>query len=114
MNRWLKLLAALSLSVALIGAPCRNCEPKPAKEEAQKCQHDCCPKPKPEKAGCKWQPADYAAVEAKQEFQAAPQMECLTSAPAILVSDRTLEAVAAPQAESDPPPLYLTHHQFRN
>ena len=74
MHRWLKCLAALAMSVALMAAPCKNCESKPAKAETQKCQHDCCPKPKPENASCRWQPADYAAVEAKQEIQSAPRL----------------------------------------
>jgi len=114
MHRWLKCLAAFAMSVALMAAPCENCGQKPVKAEAQRCQHDCCPRPQPEKADCKWQPADFAAVEAKQELQSAPQMDSAALAADIEVSARTIETVLAPRAEAEPPPLYLTHHQFRN
>ena len=113
MHRWLKILAALTMSLALMAAPCKNCDPKPAKAEAQKCQHNCCPKPKPEKAGCKWAPADYAALEAKQDLQASPQVELSLLPVSYETLDFTGCPVLEPQAESEPPPIYLAHRQLR-
>jgi hypothetical protein len=102
------------MSVALVAAPCKNCGQKPVNAETQKCKHDCCPKPKPEKADCKWQPADYAAVEAKQELQSVPQTDSASVAADVEVFAWTSETVLAPRGEAEPPPLYLSHHQFRN
>lgn len=113
MLRWLQLLTSFALSVALVAAPCKNCEPKPAKARPQHCQHDCCPKPRPEQPACKWQPADYAAIEAKQETQAAPEFSFETVAAATLGAPETVPA-AAPQVRAEPPPLYLTFQQLRN
>lgn len=113
MNRWLKLLAAASLSLALVGAPCRNCEPKPAKAQAQHCQHDCCPKPKPEKPACKWQPADYAAVEVKLEAPAAPEAGILVAVAGLVQPAASWRTLDIPQAQSEPPPLFLAHRQLR-
>lgn len=114
MNRWLKLVAAVAMSVALIGAPCKNCEPKAAKSQPQQCGHDCCPKPKPEKQSCKWQPADYAASEAKLAVQPAPETAFEATVLEELARPLGTAAVFAPQRRAEPPPLYLTHRQFRN
>lgn len=113
MNLRLKFLAALALSLSLVAAPCGNCQPKPADEQAQQCNHDCCPKPKPEKTACKWQPADYAAVEAKQETQAAPDFD-FASNEAILSPLPESAPAAAPAVKAEPPPIYLAHRQLRN
>lgn len=112
MNLRLKLLAALALSVSLIAAPCRNCEPKSG-DQAQQCKHDCCPKPKPEKPACKWQPADYAAVEAKHDAAPAPQF-ALAPNEAVLSPLPESAPVAAPRVQSEPPPIYLALSQLRN
>jgi hypothetical protein len=114
MNRWLKLLGGLAMSVALIAAPCKNCEPKPAKSQPQNCGHDCCPKPKPEQQSCKWQPADYAASEAKKTVETAP--ESAFEAPVLeeLARPHGAGAVLPPQRRAEAPPLYLSHRQLRN
>jgi hypothetical protein len=113
MNLRLKFLAALALSVSLVAAPCKNCQPKSSADQAEQCQHDCCPKPKPEKPACKWQPADYAAVETKHEIQAAPEF-ALGSIEAISIPLPASAPAASPQVKAEPPPLYLALHQLRN
>lgn len=113
MYRLLQVLAALTVSLALVAAPCKNCDPKPVKADAQKCQHDCCPKPKPEKANCKWAPADYAALEAKQELQASAQVELSLMTVAFEAPLFKGQPVLEPQAESEPPPIYLAVRQLR-
>lgn len=114
MNRWLKLVSVLAMSAALIGAPCKNCEPKPAKSQPQQCGHDCCPKPKPEKQSCKWQPADYAASEAKQAVQPAPETVFEATVLEELAQRQGSRSDFAPQRQGEPPPLYLIHRHLRN
>lgn len=113
MNLRLKFLAALALSVSLVAAPCRNCQPKPSGEQTQQCKSDCCPKPKPEKPACKWQPADYAAVEAKHDAAPVPEV-ALSPNEAILSPLPEALPVAAPRVQSEPPPIYLALRQLRN
>lgn len=113
MNRRLKFLAALVVSLALTAAPCKDCEPKPVKAQAQNCQHDCCPKPKSQQQDCKWQPADYAAIEARQELQTAPEFGLAAALPADSAEPVATAILSEPPAEAEPPPRYLTHRQLR-
>lgn len=98
---WAKLAAAALVCVSLIGAPCKNCQPRDDQPV-----HDCCPKPKP--THCSWQPAAYDAVDkANHHSLDAP-------APAAFVSFEPLTlivgaALTAPPAAIDtsPPPTPL-------
>ncbi|MBI5281237.1 MAG: hypothetical protein HY858_06090 [Candidatus Solibacter usitatus] len=111
--KWLKLGAVLLLSLSMVAAPCRNCQPK--QETAKHCGHDCCPKPKPvhgPEKSCSWQPAGDAAVEGKDAKQdlaitppgAAAGLPASVDLPAphqpVLLANVILAA--------SPPPLYLS------
>jgi len=62
---WLQLAITFLVSLSLVAAPCRNCQPKQQSHSTAPA-HDCCPKPKPQKSEpCAWQPAAYDAVESK-------------------------------------------------
>lgn len=110
---WLKSLAALAVSVAFLAAPCKNCEPQPAESQQRQCQHDCCPKPQPEKQTCKWQPADYAAVEAKQFGQPAPEFALETNEANLTAWPVLQSHSPTPQAQAEPPPLFLSRLPLR-
>ncbi|MBI5086373.1 MAG: hypothetical protein HZB13_17480 [Acidobacteria bacterium] len=115
-SKWLKLGAILLLSLSMVAAPCRNCQPKP--ETAKNCGHDCCPKPKPAhnpQKSCSWQPAGDAALETKDaKHDPSFTLAFTVSLPApvdltaayhpILPADVALAA--------SPPPLYLAHASF--
>lgn len=109
MNRWLKAALAAMLSIALFGAPCRNCQPQT--QQKAHCGHDCCPKPKPVQS-CTWQPSDTAATDAKAQVEvAAPEMPVLAMAVEAALPD--VQTVRfEPCFDSSPPPLYLAHSSF--
>ncbi len=114
-SAWTKLAVALTLSLALVAAPCKNCQPKdPAQDQAKHCGHDCCPKPKPVKQSCSWQPADYDAVEKAKDVHAG---EPLTTSLDIAAPEAFVPVFSAgrPAAAFDtsPPPVYLTTANFR-
>lgn len=111
---WAKLAAALTLSLALVAAPCKNCQPKPQPAEQKDCGHDCCPKPKPAQKSCSWQPADYDAVEkAKDTSAAVPALVALTQAPLALAPLPSSLPQDRPALDPSPPPIYLSTSSLR-
>lgn len=113
-SAWARFAAALTLSLALVAAPCKNCQPKAQDKHQQDCGHDCCPKPTPAQKSCSWQPAGYDAFEgAKDAAVPAPALMALTEvlvepAPAISI----VESVP-PTVDPSPPPVYLSTSNLR-
>ncbi|MBI4889608.1 MAG: hypothetical protein HY821_03215 [Acidobacteria bacterium] len=109
--RWAQLVFSFLLCLTLVGAPCRNCQPK---EQAKHCGHDCCPKPKPVKQSCSWQPADYDAVEKAKDLHAGEPLAVAVqiAAPETLVPVISAER-PAPVVDTSPPPVYLANASFR-
>jgi hypothetical protein len=109
-SRCLQFVVCLMLSISLLAAPCRNCQPKP--EAVKQASHDCCPKSKLPQAPsrtCSWQPADFDSTDAKQQVQT---VVLLLPAPAILIEAPAPapDVFFAPaKVDTSPPPLYLTH-----
>lgn len=113
-SSWAKLAVAFTMSLALVAAPCKNCQPKAQQNHQQDCGHDCCPKPKPAQTTCSWQPADYDAVEgAKDTSAAAPVLMALPEAPVEPAPAFSgLESVR-PAADPSPPPVFLATSSLR-
>ena len=94
MRPWLQLAITFFVTISLLAAPCRNCQPK-SQTDAGQSGHDCCPKPTPQNSEpCAWQPAAYDAVEAKSDIT--------IDAPAVLPA---LAAIELPAAESIQPTI---------
>lgn len=113
-SAWAKLAVAFTLSLALVAAPCKNCQPKPQQKSQQDCGHDCCPKPKPAEKTCSWQPADYDAVEgAKDAASSAPALITLPEAPISFAQAFPVAESDRPECDPSPPPVYLSTSNLR-
>jgi uncharacterized low-complexity protein len=113
-STWAKLALASILSLALVAAPCKHCQPKTQQNRPQDCGHDCCPKPKPAQTACSWQPADYDAVEnAKATSAAAPALSALPEAPVEPAPATSGVEGARPDADPSPPPGFLATFSLR-
>jgi hypothetical protein len=111
---WAKLLVVFTLSLALVAAPCKNCQPKAHQQQQNDCGHDCCPKPKPAQKSCSWQPADFDAVEnAKDTAAALPALVELPQAPVEPAPAAASFETLRPAVDPSPPPVYLSTSNLR-
>lgn len=112
LRRWAQAMASIALAIAVVGTPCRNCQPAP--DERSSSGRDCCSKSKPAQKSCSWQPAGFDAVEKAQQV--------IEPAPAAVVPAAWMEAPVAeaqgtegpaPAPDSSPPPLFLSQRNLR-
>lgn len=100
-----KFALVLLISLSLVGAPCRDCQPR---QDKAHCQHSCCPKPKPAQL-CTWQPSDVDRLDTSQHVvvEAPPTavLTALVTAPVPAVRP----GWAVEETAASPPPLYLIH-----
>ena len=107
-HNWPQFALIFLISLSLVGAPCRDCQPK---QKRAHCSHSCCPKPQPDK-GCAWQPANVDTLDTHQQIDIEaplPEAQILeVASPAFPVAPLS----ADDQPDASPPPLYVAHQSF--